>query len=284
MHVTRLSTYPLKSASGLRSDVATITSIGLEHDRRWVLLDDHGQRVSARECRALLGIRASPAGAGLRLTSRDGDVCDVAAPRPGSPTVPTRMSRIDELVLAGSEADSWLSERLGRPVRLAHLADLGAREIGSSHGGRHRETMSLADAGPVLLASETSIDRLCELVVQESGEDWLERDEALERFRPNIVIDGDHPFAEDGWHRVRIGHVTYRVGELCDRCVLTTIDPDTLATGKEPIRTLARHRRWDGATWFGVRLIPEMALHETSSLHTGDEVELIEPRAGTPRR
>lgn len=278
MQVTRLATYPLKSASGVRSDVATVTSIGLEHDRRWVALDDEGHRVSARGCHELLGITASPTPGGLRLTSRDGDVLDVATPSPGAPTVSTRMSRIDRLVLAGGDAHSWLSERLGRSVRLAHLADVRAREIGISHGGRPGEAMSLADAGPVLLVTETSIGRLRELVAQESGEPWLERDAALERFRPNIVVDGDQPFAEDGWHRVRTGHVTWRVGELCDRCVLTTIDLDTLTTGCEPIRTLARHRRWDGATWFGGRLIPELSPTETSLLHCGDEVELLESR------
>ncbi len=275
MQVTRLATYPLKSASGLRSDVATVTAIGLEHDRRWVVLDDEGNRVSARECHALLGLTASPTAAGLRLTSRDGDVLDVATPQPGAPTVSTRMSRVDRLALAGSDACSWLSERLCRPVRLAHLADVRAREIGGSHGGRPGESMSLADAGPVLLVTEASIDRLRDLVAQESGEPWLERDAALERFRPNIVVDGDRPFAEDGWHRLRTGRLTWRVGELCDRCVLTTIDLDTLTTGSEPIRTLARHRRWDGATWFGIRLIPELAQGETYLLESGAEVEVM---------
>ena len=55
-----------------------------------------------------------------------------------------------------------------------------------------------------------------------------------------------------------IGGTTYRHGELCDRCVMTTIALDTLETTREPIRTLSRHRRWDGTTWFGVRLVPEL--------------------------
>jgi uncharacterized protein YcbX len=38
--------------------------------------------------------------------------------------------------------------------------------------------------------------------------------------------------------------------------VLTTIDPETLTGGREPLATLAKHRRWDGKTWFGVRIIP----------------------------
>ena len=280
MRVTRISTYPLKSAAGVRADQAVVTPIGLEHDRRWVALDPEGNRVSARECHALLGLTATPTERGLRLSDRAGASLDVAIPGPDAPSVPTRMSRLDALVLADPAASAWLTERLGRDVRLAHLADVRAREIGESHGGRPGETMSLADAGPVLLATEASTDRLRDLVAQESGEPWLDRDAALERFRPNIVVDGDEPFAEDRWRRVRIGEVTYRQGELCDRCVLTTIDLATLETTREPIRTLARHRRWDGATWFGVRLIPEVMPGDVRRVTLGDEVEQL---AAPPR-
>lgn len=56
---------------------------------------------------------------------------------------------------------------------------------------------------------------------------------------------------------------------VCDRCVMTTIDPITLVGGKEPIRTLARHRRWDHKTWFGIRLVPL----DIGTISIGDEVE-----------
>ena len=78
---------------------------------------------------------------------------------------------------------------------------------------------------------------------------------ALTRFRPNVVVAGAAAFAEDGWHLVRIGDVRFRVAKPCGRCVLTTVDPDTAVKGKEPLATLARHRRWDGNVWFGVNLI-----------------------------
>ncbi|WP_341844961.1 MOSC domain-containing protein [Micromonospora marina] len=85
-----------------------------------------------------------------------------------------------------------------------------------------------------------------------------------------MVLDGPaEPFAEDGWSRVRIGAVDFRVSERCDRCSVTLIDPETLATGKEPIRTLSRHRRHDGKTWFGIRLVPLT----TGEIRVGDECE-----------
>ena len=59
---------------------------------------------------------------------------------------------------------------------------------------------------------------------------------------------------------------------VCDRCVMTTIDRTTRESGKEPIRTLARHRKWDGATWFGIRLTPVLPLAGGATIRVGDEV------------
>jgi uncharacterized protein YcbX len=79
----------------------------------------------------------------------------------------------------------------------------------------------------------------------------------MARFRPNVVVDAvPEPFEEDRWREVRIGEARFRFAEICDRCVMTTLDPHTLVGGKEPLRTLAKHRQWDHKTWFGIRLIP----------------------------
>ena len=83
-----------------------------------------------------------------------------------------------------------------------------------------------------------------------------------------MVIDGELPFAEDGWSELRVGEVDFRRAQLCDRCVITTIDPVDLSRGREPLRTLARHRRWDGHTWFGTRLVPR----STGVIRVGDPV------------
>ena len=92
----------------------------------------------------------------------------------------------------------------------------------------------------------------------------------MERFRPNIVIDGDQPFAEDGWRSLTIGEVRFRVAKQTDRCVMTTIDPVSLTTAKEPIRTLARHRVVGGKTMFAAHLVPV----STGKISVGDEVSV----------
>ena len=144
------------------------------------------------------------------------------------------------------------------------------RALNPAHS-RAGDATAFADAYPVTLASAASLGRLRTWVTETA----LERGEepglplAVERFRPNLVVDGDlEPFEEDRWGRVTVGGVTFRVVKPVDRCVLTTVDPDTLERGAEPIRTLARHRKWDGATWFAVQLVPDTG----GAVRLGDHV------------
>lgn len=272
MQVTRLTSYPVKSLGGTSLTRAAVTAQGLLEDRRWALVDPEGRPVTARECHALLSITAEATeDGGAVLTAADGGSVVLPPVSPAPDQVHVGFSRVDRLVLGDAEASAWLSLRTGRELRLVRLTDGAAREIGASHGGLPGETMSLADAGPVLLVSETSVQRLRDWVLEESEEEWVDLDEAIGRFRANVVIDGAEPFAEDAWERVSIGGTTYRHGELCDRCVMTTIALDTYETTPEPIRTLARHRRWDGTTWFGVRLVPELGTAR-GHITVGDDV------------
>ena len=120
------------------------------------------------------------------------------------------------------------------------------------------------------MASLASLRQLNDWIVEGALERGEEPPEPLpmERFRPNLVIDGDEPFAEDGWTTLTVGEVRFRVAKQTDRCVMTTIDPVSLATAKEPIRTLARHRLVGGKTMFAAHLVP---LSE-GRISVGDEV------------
>lgn len=272
MQVTRLTTYPVKSLGGTSVARAGVTAQGLLEDRRWALVDAEGRPVTARECHSLLSITAEATeDGGALLTAADGGSVRLPPVVPGADQVEVGFSRVDRLVLGDPEASDWLSQRTDRELRLVRMTETTARELGASDGGRPGETMNLADAGPILLVSETSVQRLRDWVLEESEQEWVDLDEAIGRFRANVVIDGAEPFAEDTWDRVSIDGTTYRHGELCDRCVMTTIALDTFETTPEPIRTLARHRRWDGTTWFGVRLVPELGTAR-GHIAVGDDV------------
>ncbi|WP_400996534.1 MOSC domain-containing protein [Agromyces sp. GXQ0307] len=253
MRVTRLRIYPVKSFAGLDVGSAIVRPWGLVGDRRWAVVDPDGTPVTAREVNALLGLTAEPLADGGLLLAAPGDGEPLRVDPPiGAAPIPVGHSRQREALPAGDEADSWLSERLRMPLRLVWQPEPRERPVNPTHGGRPGDALTLADAGPLLLTSAASLAQL---------DAWTPEDVPpldMVRFRPNVVIDGDVPFAEDAWTHLRIGGVRFRFGEVCDRCVMTQVDPVTLARGKEPIRTLARHRKWDGATWFGIRIIPEL--------------------------
>jgi len=285
MHVTQLRIYPVKSLGGAPVDEALVEPWGLAGDRRWGLVDEAGDMVTAREVHGLLALRADVLDdETIRITAPSGDSILVDTPL-GLGPVPVSLSRQGFAAPADEDVNQWLSELVGRRVRLVWQEDPTVRSISGARGGMPGDSLSLADDGPLLLTSEASLVQLNAWVAEDVDEPDvpdLDPDDlsdgparvtgpgrlSMLRFRPNVVIDGEQPFAEDTWPTVRIGDVDFRTTMVCDRCVMTTVDPVTLVGGKEPISTLARHRRWDRKTWFGSRLV---ALGE-GSLRVGDEV------------
>lgn len=271
MHVTGLWIHPVKSLGGQAVDSARVEPWGLEGDRRWGLVDPSGEKVTARDLHALLRLHAEQVDDETIRIHDGGESILVDIPL-GLPPIPVSHARQGFAPPADQDVSEWISERVGRPLRLVWQEEPTQRRMSGAHGGLVGDTLSLADAGPVLLTSEASLAQLQEWVDARAAEDdpgaGVASPLSMVRFRPNVVIDGGEPFAEDGWGTLRIGEVRFRTAEVCDRCVMTTIDPETIVAGKEPIRTLARHRTWDGKTWFGTRLVPL----DEGRIALGDEV------------
>jgi uncharacterized protein YcbX len=172
---------------------------------------------------------------------------------------------------AGDDAAAWFTQVAGEPIRLVYLDDPTRRHVNPDYS-QDGDRVSFADGYPLLLTSEASLAALNTLI--EAGPHSGEAPLPMTRFRPNVVVAGSEAWSEDSWHRLRIGDLTFRVAKGCDRCVFTTINPDTAAKGKEPLWTLARHRRWDGKVWFGVNLIPDDPAPD-AVIRLGDPVAII---------
>ncbi|MGL5908703.1 MAG: MOSC domain-containing protein, partial [Phycicoccus sp.] len=205
----------------------------------------------------------------LRLAASGHGEVDVI--RPEGPARPvTVFGRPLTAADAAPEASAWLRSALGRDdVTLVHVAE--PRPLNPAYG-RAGEATAFADGYPVTVASAASLRRLDDWVAETALSRGEEPPGSLDvaRFRPNLVLDGDlEPFEEDRWREVRVGEVTFRVVKPVDRCVMTTVDPATRERGPEPIRTLARHRKWDGKTWFCSQLVPET----TGVVRLGDAAE-----------
>ncbi|MEU7000457.1 MOSC N-terminal beta barrel domain-containing protein [Nonomuraea sp. NPDC046570] len=257
MRVASVHIYPVKSTMGHDVEAADVEPWGLAGDRRYLVIDGKGEMLTARQHPWLLSCRAEVDADGLTLTGPHAAPLRVT-PTPRTYTIKVRRTEV-ELTDCGDDAAAWLSTLAGEPVRLAWLDDPTRRPVNPEYG-RPSDRVSLADGYPLLLTSTSSLARLNDWIAETAAERGEEVPVplAMRRFRPSVVVSGaGEPFEEDGWTRVRVGEVDFRVAKLCDRCVMTTIDPGTLAKGKEPLRTLARHRRWDGKVWFGVNLIPD---------------------------
>jgi uncharacterized protein len=264
--------YPVKSCRGERLVAGTVEPWGLAGDRRWMVVDADGGPVTAREYPRLVLVTPRRSGDGLRLAGPAAPDLAVPVPR-GGDLVPVNAWG-SELTAAPADAAAhdWFSDVVGKPVRLVYLDDPARRRPNPAYS-RDGDRVSFADAYPLLLTSEGSLAKLNELIA--AGPRAAEGPLPMRRFRPNVVVAGPAAWAEDRWRRLRIGGVLFRAVKGCDRCVLTTVDPDTAAKGKEPIATLARYRRWDGKTWFGVNLIPDSA-RPGDTLRVGDPVEILE--------
>ena len=254
LQLTDIRRYPVKSCRGERLREAVVEPWGLAGDRRWMIVDSAGDQVTAREYPDLVLVTPRLDGDRIRLTAPG--LPELTVPVPSATAqVPVSVWHSDlTAALACDEASEWLGKIIGEPVRLVYLDDPTRRPTNPDYS-RASDRVSFADAYPLLLTTRESLAALNDWILE--GPRFAEGPVPMARFRPSVVVTGAAAWAEDGWHRLRIGDVTFRLAKGCDRCVFTTIDPDTAVKGKEPLVTLARHRRWDGKVWFGVQLIPD---------------------------
>jgi len=283
LSLTELRRYPVKSCRGQELETAAVERWGLAGDRRWMLVDEAGETVTAREHRELLLIRPRlRADGGLEVSASGQD--DLVVPRPAAG------GRLVDVTVfgrapfgatpAGHEADAWFSKILGEPVRLVFCDDPNRRQSNPEYAGPG-VPMHFGDGYPLLLTTEASLAALNELIA--AGEKADEGPLPMVRFRPNLVVGGGAPWAEDGWLRLRVGEAEFRVVKGCDRCAIPTTDEETAVRRKEPTYTLAKHRRWDGAVWFGMNLVP---VNPGTTIRVGDAVEVLDARPapdGPPR-
>lgn len=269
VRVTALWHYPIKGCAGVPVERLELDAFGARGDRRWMVVDEEGRFLSQRDLPAMARIQARTDGDGLVLRV-PGERPLTVAPTPGAATTSPVVvwGDVVQATFPSDAADRALSRFLDRPCRLAWLPPASLRPI-PAPWGVPGDRVSFTDAFPFLLISEESLAAL---------NARLERPVEMLRFRPGIVVRGEGAFAEDGWRRITIGDVAMDVAKPCARCAVTTVDPATgERTGREPLRTLARVRGWDGHAWFGQNLIHRGG----GALAVGDVLRVVE--RGEPR-
>ncbi|NJR44208.1 MOSC domain-containing protein [bacterium] len=252
--LAQITIYPVKSSAGLNLTQTQIEPRGLRFDRRWMIVAAAtGHFLSARETPQLLQLLVQPSEQGLHLQAPGLDL-QVATPAPDGQRQVSVWD--DELSarLADSETNNRLSDWLGQAVQLVYMAPENQRAIDPRYATAAAQSVSFADGYPILLLSAASLSELNRRLL-EKGRGAL----SMARFRPNLVVDTAlAAHAEDAWKRIQIGAAEFAVVKPCVRCVLTTIDPDTLQRepDNEPLKTLIEYRRSPKGVTFGMNLIP----------------------------
>ncbi|MCY1400698.1 putative protein YcbX [compost metagenome] len=250
MHLSALYRYPLKSARAQVLQHSKLDLLGLEGDRRWMLVEESsGRFLTQRALPHMSQLSALwNAQGGLTLSASGHPSLDVPLPAADAPVRGVTIWR-DTLRVAdaGDEAAAWLSDFIGKPTRLVHVTEERARWLPSGYG-KLQDRVAFADGFPLLLIGQASLDDLSSRIG---------RPQEMLRFRPNLVIEGSEAFAEDGWKRIRIGDIEFRVLKPCTRCILTTIDPQTgeRSADREPLTTLKTYRQKEGEVMFGQNLV-----------------------------
>jgi uncharacterized protein YcbX/ferredoxin len=251
--VSNLYIYPIKSTMGISLPQASIDELGLAFDRRFVISDNSGQFISARTEPTLCLVKTLLTDNGITLSA---------------PTMPTltlvyenfseQYKNVnvwdDEIAgqLCSTKANSWFSDYLQRPCQLLYFGKASSR-VRKANTDNARK-IAFADGYPLLLISQASLNDLNEHLIASH-----QKTVSMANFRPNIVVDNCLPFAEDGWQYIRIGEIEFKVSKPCERCILTTVNPENgiKDAQQQPLSTLKTYRQTlSGEVLFGQNLIP----------------------------
>jgi uncharacterized protein len=235
LKVAALFVYPVKACAAIPLDSAQVGPLGLADDRRFALVSDDGVAITQRDHPVLATVRPSLAGDRLRL-----DLGGLAVAELEGFSEPVAVDvwgkRIPALAAPRARA---LIDYVGAPLRVVRLDPSAPR--------------SFADSRPVLVTTSAMLAALNSRLNNPIG---------MERFRPNVVLDG----ALDG-QPLRARAVALDYEKPCERCEVTTIDQASgERRGPEPLATL--NERFGGAFGLYYRVA------RPGRLRRGEEINL----------
>lgn len=255
--VGALFLHPVKSCAGIGVHDGLLVETGLDLDRAWMVVDEHGDMLTQRELPRMALIQPT-----LRRS-------DVVLRAPGmlalhllldTVEAPTRVRVWDDVVKAydmGPLAAQWFSDFLGRKLRLVRFDPEERRLSDPRWAGEVQAQNAFADGYPLLVVGSASLADLNARLAARG-----DAPVTMQRFRPNLVLDGLPAYDEDHLHEIDIatgeGTVTLRLVKPCVRCAIPNVDPANAEPGPEPGATLAGYRadaRMQGGITFGMNAV-----------------------------
>ncbi|MFF6912000.1 MOSC N-terminal beta barrel domain-containing protein [Streptomyces sp. NPDC012466] len=264
--VVELSYYPVKGCAGTSVREALLTPAGLAHDRSFMVVSEEGVYRTQRRDPLLAVIRPliAPDGGRLTLTAPEAEPLHLRVDTSGTRRKVDLFGTAYQGIDQGDEAADWLSDVLGARSRLVRVPPEHDRVTDGLTPG----TSGYADSCALHVISRATLGLLDTKLTDRGA-----RPLPLDRFRPNLVIDGwDAPHTEDRAHRLRIGTTELGYAKLAIRCAVTLVDQRAgTRAGPEPLRTLAGYRR---AAQGGVAFGTKYAVLRPGKVAVGDEVDV----------
>ena len=267
-----LAVHPIKSCGGIALQQAELVETGLDLDRQWMVVDEHGEMLTQRDL---------PRMALVQPTLRDSDMVLRA---PGMLALHVRLDTVEsatrvriwnDVVKAydmGALAAQWFSDFLGRKLRLVRFDPDEERLSDRRWAGDIAARNAFADAFPLLVTNQASLEDLNTRLAANGAAPVT-----MQRFRPNLVLSGLQPYDEDHLHEIRIGDgdeaVRLRLVKPCVRCTIPNVDPVSAARTPEVGETLAGYRadpRMQGRVTFGMNAVVVHGFEQT--LRSGQAV------------
>lgn len=280
MQISSLVAYPIKGVQAVALQTANVEVRGLVGDRRWMIVDADDKFVTQREEPRLATIKAE--------RSEDGLIVDLPGEMPVQVAKPDGSRRasvqIWRSVVDAALADEVVNERLsaffGRAVRLVFM-DERAKRFSSPDWAGDDAYVSFADGFPILLATTASLATLNDTIDDQGGAPV-----SMDRFRPNIVVEGASPWEEDSWAVVQIGDLVFDLVKPCTRCIVPTRDQKTgeARPDNQPTRALTKIRRSADERVRGVLFGWNVIAQTGGTIHVGDAVKVLEWRKAWPIR
>ena len=251
--------YPVKSLSGISVSQWPVIKTGLLYDRKWMLVDGEGQFLSQRKLPRMALIKTALTDEHLILSADGMENLQIPLSQTDGEIIrSTVWENTDNALHVSKIADQWLNQFLNTECYLVYQSDEAIRPVDPDYGIA-TDSVAFSDGFPFLVVSENSLAVLNQA---------MQLNLTMARFRPNLVISGCEGYAEDQWREITIGSIDFRLPKPCSRCAVPAIDPETAETGKEPLRTLNRTRKWQNKVYFG-----QNAIHDQSGiLAVGDSV------------
>jgi len=255
--LTELFVHPIKSCAGIALPEALLVETGLDLDRAWMVVDEHGEMLTQRELPRMALIR--PAFKGGEVMLRAPGMLALHL-RLDTVEASTRVQVWDDIVKAydmGALAAQWFSDFLGRRLRLVRFDPEQQRLSDPAWAGAVAAENAFADGFPLLVANAASLADLNERLLARA-----QPAVTMQRFRPNLVLAGLQAWDEDHIDELVIdaegGPVTLRLVKPCVRCTIPNVDPASGETAHEPGDTLAGFRadaRMKGGITFGMNAV-----------------------------